>query len=261
MRKRWMHIGFSVSIFGMLWLICVSISAYSLHWAARAGDLDRMRSLLARGADPNRRVFRVGYEGEPTPMMFAIEGRQPDAIRLLASYGADLKPVRPGTPTLLTYALHDYDVVAALLEVGVDPNVRYAPNDETVLLAAMFLGRCQIAALLIVNGADVSLVDAHGNTSLDGALSRCIDHMDELVPLMVERGLDVDVRLRWDNATALMIASRHGRPETVRVLLEAGADLLLFDTSGRTALEWARQRNDEHQENVIELLRGASQRR
>ena len=54
--------------------------------------------------------------------------------------------------------------------------------------------------------------------------------------------------------SALIWASKEGRVENVKILLEAGADPGLKDKMGKTALDWAKEK--ENQELVV-LLRGS----
>lgn len=56
-------------------------------------------------------------------------------------------------------------------------------------------------------------------------------------------GADVNARYK-DGVTALMLAARAGTAESVKVMLDAGADASAKDFSGRTAWDYA-QDNDE----------------
>src|SRR2546427_302721 len=76
----------------------------TLHLAAQAGDMNLVRALLAKRADPNARtpksmapvgarggggLGRGGMAGEPTPLMIAARGDHEDVMRALVAAGAD----------------------------------------------------------------------------------------------------------------------------------------------------------------------------
>lgn len=52
--------------------------------------------------------------------------------------------------------------------------------------------------------------------------------------------------------TSLLMAAWQGQPETVRLLLAAGADPAHQDRSGKTALDWAREGKHEAVIAVLE---------
>lgn len=63
-----------------------------------------------------------------------------------------------------------------------------------------------------------------------------LDNIDDIKSL-VEYGLYVDYRFEGD--TALMLASRAGRLDIVRYLIEKGAEVNFQDNDGRTSLHYA----------------------
>jgi ankyrin repeat protein len=68
--------------------------------------------------------------------------------------------------------------------------------------------------------------------------------------VLLDRGIDVNARYRHD-LTALMWAAGYGKVQTVRRLLERGADRTLRDDRGKTAADIAR---DGRHEDVVRLL-------
>jgi len=57
--------------------------------------------------------------------------------------------------------------------------------------------------------------------------------------------------------TALMLAAANGHAETVKLLLDRGADLKVRDNEGKTALVWAREKS--HPE-IAQLIEAAAQK-
>lgn len=107
--------------------------------AAREGDVERIRFLAARGADPNERRGTNGW----TPLMHAIHKNQ------LRS-------------------------VAALLDARANPNFP-GQSGETPLMMAAGYGQAPIVRLLLARGANPRLANRKGETALDFALTGTAD--------------------------------------------------------------------------------------
>jgi ankyrin repeat protein len=240
----------------------------------RTANLDLVRDLLAAGADVNVRDRR----GE-TPLLSAATSSSFAVIQELISYGAGMDAKNNEGTTVLMRAAENSDpqVAKLLLKFGVDVNAR-DENQETALLIAARWGSAATAKALIGARADVNAKDGEGRTALilaakdeDPQLARLLidagadvnaKDEDETTPLinaadndrvqiikaLIEAGAKIDAR-NGDGQTALMRASE---PETVLLLLNAGADFTLKDKEGQTALSLARK--SEH-EDVIKLLK------
>lgn len=76
-----------------------------------------------------------------------------------------------------------------------------------------------IRYLVVERGADINQVSEHGNTALS---EHAFTH-PERIPLFLELGADVNYFERFGSAPLYRMADFH-RPESVRVLLENGAD-------------------------------------
>lgn len=61
----------------------------------------------------------------------------------------------------------------------------------------------------------------------------------EMVDLLIRKGADVEMGAKH-NMTPLMLAARSGNPESVALLLEAGADAQAKDTGGNAAFFYAK---------------------
>jgi uncharacterized protein len=246
-RKSLIIVAVCLAIFGGCWIL---LRPYQLHWAAYDGNLERMRVLLGRGADPNREVFRmdVGYGPGRNPLAYAIEGRQPEAIRLLIAAGADPNH-RTGMRLPLVNAFFDADMARALLEGGADPHALDLDGSPMMFVAA----NCDFILLLMEFGVDPGITDPWGNVGLGQAVHACRDRFPELVAAMIARGADLNTVTR-EGAGLLMFAARSKHPDLVQTLLDAGADLLRKDAQGRRAIDYAREREDEYRDEVIELL-------
>jgi uncharacterized protein len=176
--------------------------------AARAGDVDRVRSLLERDAD--------------------VDARDASGATALvaAAYG------------------NHVDVARSLIEAGADVNVEDERQQSAYLIATSEVGDDpRLLELTLANGADVDAKDSYNGTGLIRAADR--GHL-RVVERLLEREVEIDHvnRLGW---TALLEAiilggGDRGHTEVVRLLVEAGAEVNLADGDGVTPLAHARRR-------------------
>ena len=108
-----------------------------IHDAARDGDVEALRRLLAAGVDPNQSAVVNDYSGESDPWR---------CTPLHAACAEEL----------WGQAQDDRQAacVAALLEAGADPNAMDNRGQNALLLAA-YSGRCRLGLMLVAAGATV----------------------------------------------------------------------------------------------------------
>jgi uncharacterized protein len=129
----------------------------AIHKAAFRGDLNKMKELLAAGADPNM-PDRKGL----TPLMLATQKRHKNIIALLISKGADVNATLKHGFTALFYPcmFGGAGIAKLLIDSGADINAREDGN--TPLMWAAFRGHVDIVELLLANGADPEITDDTG---------------------------------------------------------------------------------------------------
>jgi hypothetical protein len=229
----------------------------SLMAAARSGDAESIRLLLAAGADPNGHEIKLGE----TALMWAAAEDHAEAVRALVAGGADpnrasrvldlapmdwlqigmVSTVLPvgGWPPLLFAARQDARAAAlALIEVGADPNIR-DPDGLNALNVAIMNEHYDLAAALLEAGADPDVADRTGMTALYGAVEMAtlgtvfgrppVPRKDEydaiaFVRLALARGANPDARLAEP-----ILARHHGFPDRT---LGAGATPLMRAAKG-----------------------------
>lgn len=184
------------------------IAAYrGLHAAAQRGDVDAIEQLIAEGADLNARD-RAGR----TPIHVAAFASQDEALRALARAGADLDAFEHQAYDIVTIAAvaNDLELLDLALRLGASPANVTSPYDGTALIAAAHLGHHEVVKRLIGAGAP-------------------LDHVNNLT---------------WTALIEAVVLGDGGADhiETVRALVEAGADTTIGDRQGITPLEHARAR-------------------
>ena len=241
----------------------------ALVFAAREGDLESARRLIAAGADVNQQT-EYGW----TPLLTAVNNRNYAVARLLIEHGADVNRANKGGWTPLYLATDnrnieggDYPVPKAdidhlemirlLLEKGADPNLRIKDNTLTRTIFTMqwfyedgatpFLRAAQssdteLMKLLLAHGADPKIATNHGDTALTAAAG--IGWVDgvtyehspkanvEAVRMLLDLGLDPNAA-NAEGRTPLMGAALKGRTEVITLLVERGARLDARDRGSR----------------------------
>ena len=142
-----------------------------LHFAIESRDIDRVKVLLAKGAD----VTEMDRDGHQNVLGMAIEAGDAEFVTLLLNNGANANSFN-----LMCAIWEDNkDIVAMLvLEKGVDVNatdiIAEDPFMPTPLMSTIERGgKFEIVEMLIANGADVNLTcssNYSGQSPLDMAI-------------------------------------------------------------------------------------------
>jgi ankyrin repeat protein len=132
--------------------------ANPLHLAIRGSDVDKIRSLLASGEDPN--VENI--DGLVPLSRLAVASGSTDVAKILLAAGADPNGNQSYLPPLVTAAAEGRrELVLLLLESGADPNI--VDEDEyTALMYALIRKDCDLALQLMAFGAHPRQVNRYG---------------------------------------------------------------------------------------------------
>ncbi len=153
------------------------------YLASGAAEAETLHLLLAKGANPHRRVIQFWFFPNDTIFMALL--------------------------------MHNERTLAYLL-----PHFNKAELNSGLSIP-VFGNRCEQARELIAHGADVNYVDSFGMTALHYAAS--IDYgSTEMVDLLLAAGADTKMRTK-EGLTALGLAKKYGHTDIQRVLKRVGA--------------------------------------
>jgi len=221
----------------------------ALHEACMRGFPDLLQPLLAAGADPSAHD-RFGQ----TPLDIALAYKNANVVAALLRLGQNLKESQKiAEETMESATLRGQtEIVRILLENGFDVNRRSATGSSYLNDAAL-KGQKKMVQLLLDHGASLTSRNQTGGTPLHDA---ALGGSAEVVALLLDRGAGIDERERESGATPLMMAASMGRVEVVTLLLKRGANSQLRDKAGHSALERAR---DTENEEILKLLRNLAE--
>jgi ankyrin repeat protein/WD40 repeat protein len=204
--------------------------------AAYEGDVEKVRSLLDKGANVNARR----EDGDTPLMLAALSGGKLEIVNLLLTKGADVNAKNKENDTALIYAASNRkaDILQLLLDKSADINHQNDNGYSALIMAAAVKERLAPLKALLARGADVEAKENDGNTALimaagTGAI--------EMVRALLEKGANVNVRGE-DDDTPLIKASANGELELVKLLLRKGANVNVRNRNGVTPLMVARNK-------------------
>jgi len=146
----------------------VMFDASPLFFAAEAGDVDNVSLLLAKGADPNRRMRVLGLF--PTsPLFAAVPFGDPVVVKALLAGAANIRETDKDGMTALHWAAvaHHADVAQTLIAGGADVNAADRFGYTPLLYAATIdFGDAETVKALLAAGADPNAKDKQGKTAL-----------------------------------------------------------------------------------------------
>ena len=143
----------------------------ALHWAARHGDVETARRLLAAGADLEAST-RLGRH---TPLHVAGRAGHAPVIAALLAHRANAEALTSAGAAPLHFAAQsgNADAVETLLAHGADPDVREPRWGQTPLMFAAGAARTAAVAPLLRWGADpgiaAAVVDISARNAFDQA--------------------------------------------------------------------------------------------
>ena len=188
-----------------------------LHAAAARGDVAEIEKRIAAGEN------KEAVDGrQRTPLHVAVYQKKHDAARALIRLGADPNKLEIDRYDIITIAAvaNDVPMLKIAIEGGGNPKAVTSRYDGTALIAAAHLGHAEVVRMLIAAKAP-------------------LDHVNNL---------------RWTALIESIVLGDGGsnHTETLRALVEAGADVNIADGSGATPLRLARSRGYREMVAILE---------
>tara|TARA_B100001123_G_scaffold352041_4_gene403341 strand:- start:9359 stop:10933 length:1575 start_codon:yes stop_codon:yes gene_type:complete len=194
--------------------------ATALHWAVYRNAPVMVEQLITAGADVN-----AANSQDVLPLTLAILNRSPAMVTALLNAGAD--PNR-GKETPMMTAAHSghQEIVTLLLAHGGNANASETLRGQTALMWAAAEGHSDVVKLLINAGANVQ--------------SRTSDPPPDpnarMRPRRPSKFANPKSSLAANQFTALLFAVRNGNMNSVKYLLQAGADVNTASADGMSPL-------------------------
>lgn len=189
--------------------------------AAASGNASEIKALIAKGEKTD-----VRDNFGRTPLHVAAFRGHHEAMRVLATAGVDPNALENDKYDIVTIAAVDNDVptLKLALEIGASAKNITSPYDGTALIAAAHLGHVEVVQILIEAGAPLDHINNLGWTAL------------------------IESIVLGDGGT------RH--TETLKALVNAGANVNIADRNSQTPLFLARSRGYEKMVSIIKSSGG-----
>lgn len=180
--------------------------------------------------------FISAHAGSYEDFFSAVQRDDANAITQLLARGFDPNTIDPKGQYGLYLALREPSPKATQVLLDwpkTDVNVLNAQGENALMMAAL-KGNLDVAARLIQRDADVNKT---GWTPLHYAASN--GHL-AIMSLLLDNNAYIDAESP-NGTTPLMMAALYGSASSVKLLLEAGADPLLKNQQGLSAIDFAQR--------------------
>jgi uncharacterized protein len=211
-------------------------------------NIEALENLYSKGFDINA-VFEItDYINEP-PIILALCENKKKVIQWLLSKNVNLND-KENPAILMACSNGDIEMVKLLIARGANVNAKHKTG-KTAMNDALYGNNYAVIALLIENGYDLK----KDGVSLRQAVSA---RQKQAVKIFLDNDVDVnfcipDIVFPY-NSTPVHIAAQNNDLETVKLLVEKGADLTIKDNYGERPYHCAVENGNEEMKAFIKSL-------
>ncbi|KAH6568392.1 hypothetical protein BASA50_005381 [Batrachochytrium salamandrivorans] len=232
--------------------------------AVRSGDALLLGKACANKSHPAVHILMSHADcHDSSALLISVSGAHLEVTQLLLKMGANAndKNAYGWSPLMLAALNGDFPHVKLLLHHGAQIDTT-SDLGLTALTCAVRAGNLQVVHLLVESGANVNLVG--GMTGLTSLMIAANSGSDGIVSLLLNNGAECNAQSKINGWTALMYAVNtmtHKEPvtkkwlsrnehwegsDTVRTLLEFGADIDIQNWTNQKAADVAFTNGKEH---------------
>ena len=194
-------------------------------------------------------VCSLSQAGSYDDFFSAVKRDDSEAVQSLLQRGFDANTVNLAGETGLLLSIRDQSLKVTRVLLNWPKTTMETRNskDESPLMLAALKGLGEVCKQLIKQGADVN---KPGWTPLHYAATN--GHL-AVMDLLLENHAYIDAASP-NGSTPLMMAAHYGTTAAVKLLLEAGADPLLKNDLGLTAIDFAQRADRRESAELIAAL-------
>ncbi|MGG0409979.1 ankyrin repeat domain-containing protein [Peribacillus simplex] len=198
-------------------------------------------------------------KGMNEQLIQAAERKETERIRSLIEQGADIntQDSEGRTATMIATYNNDVETAKILIEAGADVNIQDDLKNSPFLYAGAE-GYVDILKLAIEANADPSITNRYGGTALIPASEH--GYVEVIKELLTKTDIDVNHvnDLGWTALLeAIILNDGDGKQQqTVKLLIDHGADVNIPDNNDVTPLQHAREKGFKEIEKIL-LTAGA----
>lgn len=245
----------------------------SLLEAVRNHDKEGVQELIAKGIDINDQYFQ-SHGGFPIGV--AVKNSDKEMVSFLIEKGANVNYADQEYPLVMAVKNGDKDIISVLIDNGANVNsftkpLDFAKDEETITLLrshgaitqkeqdeadidfvnAVSYHDAERVKQLIPRISDIDIIPAHGYDK-----PNMPKDVFKLVYFLYNRNTDKVEEYKQGNVTPLIYAAACDDIETVKLLVENGANVNARTSDGLTALMYAVMVmvSDVEREHTVELI-------
>lgn len=175
-----------------------------------------------------------------------------ETLELFIAAGMDIQPRGDFHPLNEAIKSFDINTIGFLIDHGIDVNAADRLGNTPLMIAARERMYDNVK-YLVEKGADINVTNVTGVNALWFTVR---NRNFEIAQFLVLQGADPNVQDKRDGLTPLMMAVSSDHVETVKLLLENGADVNIKSREGKLATYY----NFKHNREIYDLINAAKEK-